>query len=66
MRKTRKKVLFGLTVLTLVTVLVKPVIRIRKVSNSNITCLNQNEPDNYEGVGILRFNGGNNLSLFLY
>lgn len=64
MRKTRKKVLFGLTVLTLATVLVKPVIRIRKVSNSNITCLNQNEPDNYEGVGILGFNGGSIICLF--
>lgn len=65
MRKTRKKVLFGLTVLTLVTVLVKPVIRISKSNNSNITCSNQNEPDNYEGVGILGFNGGNAVSLFL-
>ena len=65
MRKTRKKVLFGLIVLTLVTILVKPVIRISKASNSNITCSNQIEPDNYEGVGILGFNGGNTVSLFL-
>ena len=65
MKKTRKKILFGLTVLTLVIALVKPVIRISKASNSNITCLKQNEPDNYEGVGILRFNGGSTVSLFL-
>lgn len=66
MRKTRKKVLFGLTVLTLVTILVKPVFGVSKASNSNITCSNQNEPDNYEGVGILGFNCGNTVSLFLY
>ena len=65
MRKTRKKVLFGLTILTLVTILVKPVFWVSKASNSNITCSNQNEPDNYEGVGILGFNCGNTVSLFL-
>ncbi len=65
MRKTRKKVLFGLTILTLVTILVKPVFGVSKASNSNITCSNQNEPDNYEGVGILGFNCGNTVSLFL-
>ena len=64
MKKTRKKVLFGLTILTLVTVLVKPVIRISKSNNSNIICSNQNEPDNYEGVGILGFNGGSIICLF--
>ena len=64
MKKTRKKVLFGLTVLTLVTVLVKPVFGVSKASNSNITCSNQNEPDNYEGVGILGFNGGSIICLF--
>ena len=65
MIKTRKKVLFGLTILTLVTILVKPVFGVSKASNSNITCSNQNEPDNYEGVGILGFNCGNTVSLFL-
>ena len=64
MRKTRKKVLFGLTILTLVTILVKPVFGVSKASNSNITCSNQNEPDNYEGVGILGFNGGSIICLF--
>ena len=64
MRKTRKKVLFGLTILTLVTILVKPVFGVSKASNSNITCSNQNEPDNYEGVGILGFTGGSIICLF--
>ena len=64
MKKTRKKVLFGLTILTLVTILVKPVFGVSKASNSNITCSNQNEPDNYEGVGILGFNGGSIICLF--
>lgn len=64
MKKTRKKVLFGLTVLTLVTVLGKTSIRKITPINSNNLCSYQIEPDNYEGVGILGFNGGSSVGRF--
>ncbi len=56
MRKTRKKVLFGLTALMLVTVVCKTTIKKIMLVNSDIICSYQSEPDNYEGVGILGFN----------
>ena len=57
MKKTKKKVIFGLTVLTLISVLGKPTLRrIFPIKiNNNTTYVS--EPDNYDGIQVLVFSG---------
>ena len=64
MKKNRKKILFGLTVLTLISVLGKPTLRRILPINSNNSCTYVSEPDNYDGVQTLGITGGSNISLF--
>lgn len=57
MKKTKKKVIFGLTVLTLISVLGKTTLRrILPIKiNNNTTYVS--EPDNYDGIQVLVFSG---------
>ena len=50
MKKNRKKIIFGLTVLTLISVLGKPTLRRIVPVNSSNYCTYETEPDNYDGV----------------
>ena len=58
MKKTKKKVIFGLTVLTLISVLGKPTLRRILPINSNNNTTYVSEPDNYDGIQVLGFSGG--------
>lgn len=65
MKKNRKKILFGLTVLTFLSVIGKPILRRIVPVNSNNHCTYETEPDNYDGVQTLSFEGGSSyISLF--
>ena len=64
MKKNRKKILFGLTVLTLISILGKPAFSKIISVNSNNKCAYEAEPDNYDGVQVLGFTCESNFTIF--
>ena len=65
MKKNRKKIIFGLTVLTLISVLGKPTLRRIVPVNSSNYCTYETEPDNYDGVQTLGFTSGSTNIVYL-
>ena len=63
MKKIKRKIVFGLSVLTIVSMLGKITINKKPVTNSN-NYISSSEPDNYSGVGSCSFNGGSFLDKF--
>lgn len=57
MKTIKRKIVLGLSILTIVSVLATMTLNKKNAINS-IKCISSSEPDNYSGVGSCDFKGG--------